>query len=234
MTKKELGDAYNMKLYGSDYELVDGTWVEQEGKPEYEWYEQANLIEQHLLDNGVDSLQTVDGRISNVAGVSISADGILELAQEAVELAKQGKFQAVHCVADDLYMASMIMDRKGNISELELDVLQGDPNGETFTWKEMTKQELGELYGMKGIGTAYEFVDGNWVASDEKTSLEWYEQANLITDYIEANGWNQDLQALADRGATIDGTTLIDDLAGVTVRSQTLFDVLSILFEHPN
>ncbi len=232
MTKKELGDDYNMKTYGTAYELVDGEWVEQTGeKPEYEWYEQAALIEAYWLENGVDSVETIDGRISNVAGVTIKDGGYLALAQEAVELAKSGTFQAIYCSADDLYIATMQQDKDGEILSLELDVLQGSPDGDTFAWRDQTKQELGDEYGMKGVGGSYNFVDGAWVASDEKATLEWYEQANLITTYIMENGWNEDLAAIGSRGGTIDGTTLIDDLAGVTVRSQTLYDVLAELFE---
>ncbi len=232
LTKKELADNYNMKSYGTRYELVEGTWVVKTGeKPENEWYEQANLIEEYLLENGVNSVETVEERISNVAGVTITNEGYLALALEAVELAKAGKFQALLCASDDIYITSMEMDSKGEFINLMLDVLQGQPDGETFAWNGKTKQELGDDYGMKGIGSEYEFVGGEWVSSDEKTSLEWYEQANLITDYIETNGWDENLAAIAGRGGTIDGTALIDDLAGVTVHSQTLYDVLTELFE---
>ena len=235
LTKKQLGDDYNMKLYGTKYDLVDGEWVEVEGeKPEYEWYEQVNLIENYLLDNGVDSVQVIDERVSNVAGVTIKEDSYIDLAADAVELAKIGKFQAIYCSSDDLYIASMTYDKNGNISDLTLDVLQGKPNGENFAWSESTKQELGEEYGMEGLGSAFDYIDGEWVESDEKTVLEWYEQANLITDYIEANGFDENLEALAGRGGTIDGTTLLDDLAGVTIRTQTYYDVLTALFEKTN
>jgi major membrane immunogen (membrane-anchored lipoprotein) len=232
MTKKELGDAYNMKLYGTKFELVNGEWVENgEESPEYEWYEQANLIEEYLLENGVDSIELIDGRISNVAGVTINDSGYLALAEEALNLAKAGKFQAILCSNDDLYIATMEKDAEGEMISLMLDVLQGNPNGETFAWSEQTKQQAGDDYGMKGIGPAYEFVGGEWVISDGKTSLEWYEQANLITDYILANGFNENLEALANRGGTIDGTTLINDLAGATIQTQTLYDVLAELFD---
>ncbi len=231
LTKKELEYEYGMKLYGTGYDLIDGTWVNNEESPENEWHEQAYLIEQHLLEFGIESIETIDGRFSNVAGVTITESGIINLVTEALEMAKTGTFQAFLCSSDDLYIATMTMSQSGEISDLVLDVLQGDPDGNTFAWNTMTKQEQKEAYGMKGVGTAYEFMDGTWVASDEKTSLEWYEQANLITDYILANGWDENLQALAERGATIDGTTLIDDLAGVTIRSQTLYDVLTELFQ---
>ncbi|MCK4551652.1 MAG: hypothetical protein KAU02_01955 [Tenericutes bacterium] len=235
LTKKELADDYNMKLFGTKYELVEGTWVEQtDEKPDNEWYEQANLVEAYLLENGIDSIEIVDERFSNVAGVTIKDSSYTALAAEALNLAKAGKFQAILCAYGDFYIASMNYDKDGNISNLELDVLQADPDGETFVWNEKTKQELASDYGMEGIGAAYEFVGGEWVASDEKTSLEWYEQANLITDYIEVNGFDEDLQALAGRGGTIDGTTLLDDLAGATVHTQTLYDVITALFEKTN
>ncbi|MBI9009754.1 MAG: hypothetical protein JEZ05_06970 [Tenericutes bacterium] len=232
MTKKELMNDYGMKSYGSQYELIDGVWVENEdGTPENEWYEQAELIEAYLLENGVESVEVIDGRISNVAGVTIKDGGYLALALEAVNLAKAGKFQALLCTSDDLYIATMEKDANGEMTSLMLDVLQGNPTGDTFAWSELTKQEKGDDYGMKGTGGKLAFVDGEWIASDGKTTLEWHEQANLITDYILANGWNQNLEALAGRGATIDGTTLITDLAGATIHTQSYFDVLAELFD---
>lgn len=235
-TKKELGDLYKMKDFGKGLELVDGEWVETGEKPENEWYEQAALMEEFLLENGVDSLETVkdsddNERISNVAGVTIKDGGYSDLAMEAVELAKAGTFQAIVCKDDDLYIAKMMKSEDDDIESLMLDVLKGNPDGNTFMWSEKTKQEAGVEYSMKNVGKAYEFSDGTWVETDEKTSLEWFEQANLITDYIIANGWNDNLAALAGRGGTLDGTTLLDDLAGATIHTQTYYDVLKDLFD---
>ncbi len=237
MTKKELGDDYNMKSYGTGMELVDGAWVETDGKPENEWYEQAALIEAYLLENGVESLETIadaneDERISNVAGVTIKDGGYSTLAMEAVELAKAGTFQAIVCKDDDLYIAKMTQAANGDMESLMLDVLKGDPDGDTFAWAAQTKQEQGEDYGMSMYGDGLEFVDGAWVETGETSVLEWYEQANLITDYVMANGWNEDLAPLQDRSGTLDGTTLVDDLAGATIRTQTYYDVLAILFDN--
>jgi major membrane immunogen (membrane-anchored lipoprotein) len=233
MTKKELLDDYNMKSYGDQYELIDGVWVvNEDASPENEWYEQAELIEAYLLENGVDSVEVIDGRISNVAGVTIKDGGYLALAVEAVNLAKAGKFQAVLCAGDDLYIATMEQDAEGEMTSLMLDVLQGNPDGDTFAWSDLTKQEKGDDYGMKGLGGKLAFVDGEWIASDGKTTLEWYEQANLITDYILANGWNENLEALAGRGGTIDGTTLVTELAGATIHTQSYFDLLAELFDN--
>lgn len=231
-TKKELAGEYGMKGVGPKYELTDGEWVITKGATsEKEWFEQAKLIEDYLLENGVDSVEVIDNRISNIAGVTIKDGGYLDLAVEAVNLAKAGTFQAILCSGTDLYIAKMETDDKGEMSSLVLDVLQSDASDDTFAWNDKTKQELGNDYGMKGIGAGYEFADGAWTTNGDKSALEWFEQAKLITDYIVANGWNDDLSAIAGRGGTIDGTTLIDDLAGVTVHSQTLYDVLAELFE---
>lgn len=159
-TKKELGNEYGMKAVS---------------EIEKEWFEQAAAIEAFLLENGVDSVETDDeSYITNITGVSMKDGGYTQLAAAALELAKEGKFQAIHTSNDDLTVATMIVDSKGNFTELLLDVLQGRPDGETFTWRDKTKQELGFEYGMVERGGA---------------TLEWFEQAELITDYITENGW---------------------------------------------
>ncbi|MDR4968516.1 MAG: hypothetical protein RG740_02725, partial [Acholeplasmataceae bacterium] len=151
MTKKELGDDYGMVTEPD----------------QLEWYEQAALIEAHLLENGVDSITfDNDGYTTDLgASVSITVDQYIKLAQEAVELAKLGKFQAVYTSGTDLYSAHMIVTPKGEIEELLLDVRQStrDASAGTFVWNEKTKQELGFDYGMVGAG-GYAFVDGAWVA----------------------------------------------------------------------
>ncbi len=215
-TKKELGDDYGMVQFGGAIA---------------EWYVQAEAIEAYWLENGYDSVEVVDGYIDNVAGVTIKDGGYTTLAAEAVQLAKDGKMQAIYCSADDLYIATMTVDAEGNFSDLLIDVLQGSPDGATFAWRTETKQELGDAYGMKGVGGGYTFVDGAWVSSGSPAVLEWYEQVALITDYVTENGWNEDLAALDQRGGTIDGTTLLDDLAGVTIRSGSYYTVLAKLFD---
>jgi major membrane immunogen (membrane-anchored lipoprotein) len=232
-TKKELGDEYGMTSYGPKYELVDGAWVVTEGEnSEYEWYEQAEMIEDFWLNNGVEATETIDGRFSNIAGVTISDSSYSSLALKALELAVAGRFQAILCSADDLYIASMNYSSKGEVTNLMLDVLQGKPTAEGFAWSDKTKQELGDDYGMKLYGDRYEFTEGTWAVVDGETSLyEWYEQANMITDYVEANGWDGTLAPIGGRSGSLDGTTVIDDLAGVTVRTQTLYDVLALLFD---
>jgi len=222
-TKKELGDDYNMVKYGGAIA---------------EWYEQAEAIEAYMLENGTDNVPTkeVDGEIyfDGISGVTMKDGSYVKLAQEALELAKEGKFQAILCEDDDLYIATMTVDKKGNFSDLELDVLQGNPSGDTFAWSDQTKQEKGDTYGMKGVGGGYTFTDGAWVSSGETATLEWYEQAQLITDYITENGFDADLQAIDTRGGSLDGKTLIDDLAGATIHTDSYYEVIGKLFAAAN
>jgi major membrane immunogen (membrane-anchored lipoprotein) len=183
-TKKELGDDYGMAT-------EDG---------QLEWYEQAEALEAHWLANGV-SIDEVDaeGNTDAVTGVTVTVDDYYNLALEAIELAKEGKFQAVYCSSDDLTFASMMVSEKGEVSDLFLDVLQGRPDGATFAFRDQTKQELGNDYGM----------------ATQDGQLEWFEQANALTDYIEANGW------------TMNSTP---EVAGVTVTTDSYFETFDMLF----
>jgi major membrane immunogen (membrane-anchored lipoprotein) len=219
LTKKELGD---------DYGMVD------RGGAIAEWDEQAELIEAYWLENGVDSVTVDDDDvIDNVAGVTIKDGGYLALAQEAVDNAKAGKFQSILATGTDLYSAHLTLPESGELedAELVLDVLQSTTNETegTFEWNPSTKQELGDAYNMKGAG-GYSFEDGEWV-SEGQCELEWYEQAALITDYVKANGWNDNLQPVDSRGGSLDGTSLIDELAGVSIRSGSYYTVLDALFD---
>lgn len=200
-TKVELGDDYNMVAWGGATN---------------EWYAQAKLIEDHWLENGVDSIITNDGDVvDNVAGVTIKDVVYSTLAQEAVENAKEGKFTAIHTAQDDLLFAVMIVDGRGRVDQLLIDVLQGNPSGDTFAWRNKTKQELGADYGMVSMGGA---------------TLEWFKQANLISNYIVENGWHTDLQSIDGKGISLDGQNAIDSLSGVTVRTGNYLDLLEILF----
>jgi len=216
-TKKELGDEYGMEGVGQAYELVDGAWVAvEDGKSTYEWYEQAEMVEAYWLENGVDAMETIDGRISNVSGVTVK-DAYSALALEALENAKAGKVQAFLCEGGyniDFVFASMTIDEDGNVANLVLDVLQGNASGEAFAWDEETKQEKGDEYGMVAVGAEY----------------EWYEQANMLTDYIVVNGWNADLTSIDGSGVSLDGTTVVEGLSGVTVTTDSYLEVLEDLF----
>ncbi len=194
-TKKELGDDYNMVKFGGAIA---------------EWYVQAERIEEFWLENGVDAVTVnAENVIDNVSGVTIKDGGYLALAKEAVELAKEGKFQAVYCSGTDLYSAHMVVTPKGEIESLMLDVLQmnrASTTSGTFQWNAKTKQELGfeykMHYGTSGAAdlTAYQA----WLTANNK--LEWFQQANLITDAIVENGWSANAAENVPAGVTITTT----------------------------
>jgi len=218
-TKKQLGDAYGMVAYGNAVA---------------EWYVQAGHIEAAMLANGVSSITTnaETHKIDNVAGVTMKDGGYLALAAEAVELAKQGKFQSIYCSGTDLYIASMLVS-KGEITELTLDTLQKKSvlaDKTVFEWNAKTKQALGNDYGMKGVGGAYTYANGVWTASDAKSANEWFEQANLITNYVLETGNVYNLRSIGGRGISVNGSTLVDGLAGVTIKTDGYITVLTDLF----
>jgi hypothetical protein len=203
-TKKELGDDYGMK---------DSSEI---GK---EWWEQAEAIEAFWLENGVDAMthNAETNAIDNITGVSIK-DAYTVAANLALANAKAGKFVSIYCSGSDLYSAEMTLTDKGEIDTLVLDVLQAnkDKVAGTFAWKDQTKQELGYAYGMhktaSGTTTEAEYIA--WLEANDK--LEWFEQANLITADIIANGWS---------------TTASENVpAGVTITSTGYYAVLSTLF----
>ncbi len=243
-TKKELGNDYHMKGTGPKYELKDGKWSVVEGaKCEKEWFEQAALIEAKWLKDGVDSVTTkADAtgapRIDNVAGVTLKDGGYIKLAKEAVANAKAGKFVVYkvglsYAGAAEVYSATLTVE-KGKAKELVLDTLQSKTNAETgVVWNAKTKQQLGAEYGMKNVGPKYEFKDGKWSVVEGKCEKEWNEQAKIIQDYVIKN-YSTKLAPIAGRGATLDGTTLLDGFAGVTVNTGTYFELIHAAYKLAN
>lgn len=197
-TKKELGTNYGMVEYGG---------------ATLEWYEQAELLEAYWLENGYDAAVVTDGEFTNVAGVTISDGGYTALAAEAVQQAKDGVFKAytlgVSHGLGQIIWAELTVDEDGEATDLVLDTLQGDldTSGEEAAqvWKAQSKQELGDDYGMVEYGGA---------------TLEWFEQANLITDYILDNG--------LPTSFTVAG---VDDLSAVTISTGDYELVLPAVFD---
>lgn len=216
-TKVELGNDYGMK---------DNSDIDKE------WFEQAVSLENFWLENGLDAVETdQDGYIDNVTGASFR-DSYTAVAKKALEHAKVGKFISIYTSGTDLYFAEMVLKTNGDIESLILDVRQKVRSTDgSFEWNENTKLDLGDDYGMKGVGGGYTFENGVWVASGTQASLEWYEQVNLIIQYILDNGWSNNLQPINNRGGSLDGTTLIDELSGATIRTGGYYAVLRQLFE---
>jgi hypothetical protein len=252
-TKVELG--FNYKMHYNTYRnsltdpataTIEGYQVWLTANNKNEWHTQAALIEAYWLANGVAAMEydATSKVISNVAGVTVKNSGYTALALEAIENARAGKFQAIKATGTDLYIASMIKAENGTISELKLDVRQlftARTDKSKFEWNVATKQELGFMYKMHyntyrnsltDPATATQAGYEAWLTANNR--LEWFQQANIITDYIMANGWNASYQAVpatsAGIGMSLDGVTPISATAGVTIKSQSYFDVLSYLF----
>ncbi len=235
-TKKELGADYGMAGVGPKYKFEGGEWsVVPDAKCEKEWHEQAALIEAKWLADGVESVTTTDSRIDNVAGVTLKDGGYTKLAKEAVANAKAGKFVVYkiglsYSGAAEVYSATLTVE-KGKAKALVIDTRQSKVNATTgLAWNAKTKQELGAEYAMKGVGPKYEFQDGAWVVVEGNCELEWNEQAELIQNYVLKN-YNKNLKAVAERGGSLDGTTLIDDFAGVTVKTETYFELIHAVYK---
>ncbi|MFA6801694.1 MAG: hypothetical protein WCR19_06260, partial [Acholeplasmataceae bacterium] len=163
-----------------------------------------------------------------VTGVSITVDAIYDLALEAIDNAKAGKFTALGFSADDLYSVSMTVSKKGVVSDLLIDVLQGKPSAGVFAWNTSTKQELGYEYKMFYSSYVASLTDSTsatidgyktWLTANSK--LEWFEQVALITDYVMANGYSSDL-----------ATSSADALSGATITTTVYYSMLDDIFAY--
>ncbi len=246
-TKKELGYNYKMhyssyraSLYNVDDATIEGyaNWLETNNM--LDWFGQAALIETYWLENGVDATEVnEDGDFINIASVSVSNDNYVQLAQDAILLAKEGKFQALLCEGTDLYIATMNVSDKGVVSNLLLDVQQAQKSVTegTFVWKEHTKQQLRYSYKMHYSSYTSSLTDPSLATVEgyeawihETDYLEWFEQVGLICDYIMEHGFSKNLQSIDGDGVSIDGMNPIDSVSSVSISTDDYFHVLDILF----
>ena len=204
LTKNELGDAYNMKLYGG---------------AKYEWYEQAAALADYAVGKTVEELRA--GAVSE-SGYAADADlatmatiylgGYVSAIEKAVANAQYLGAQAgdelkVAITASLADSSSWNEENEGN-AQLNLDVAAVTVSAEVITSCAIdslqakvpfrnggvegmptefpTKNELGEAYGMKAWGSA---------------TYEWNEQAANFAAYITG-------KTLAEvQGIAIDETT---------------------------
>jgi len=194
-SKKELAYDYRMhdparSMSEEDYKA----WLKDNNK--LEWFEQANLIEEQFLANGV-------GSIDGITGVTIVDGGYSRLAAKAVENAKAGIYTAfeesVHDGAAMLTWVEITVNSKGKIESYNIDALQGKIEDGKHVWNEKSKKELAYDYRMHDPARSMSEADyKTWLKENNK--LEWFEQANLIEAHF-----------LANKAGSIDGIT------GVTI-----------------
>lgn len=233
-TKKELKFDYGMKDVGPRYEFKDGAWKVVEGKTsEKEWFEQAELLEAKWLKDGVDSLtltKDADGaeRIDNVAGVTLKDGGYIKLAKQAVENARAGKVVVFKTGlskggAAEIYFVEATFNKEGKATEIVIDTRQSKVDGEKgLVWNEKTKQELGFEYRMHYLDYQATLEEGDegtiegykaWLKDNNE--LEWFEQVAKIS---------------ADVVATQKSTAPADAIAGVTVVTDTYYELIANAF----
>ncbi|MDD4243296.1 MAG: hypothetical protein PHG08_03200 [Bacilli bacterium] len=197
-TKKQLGYEYYMFPQSGRMENgeldVEGyiEWLRVNNKKE--WFEQAKILEQFMLNEGIEKVEIDENnKTTNVTGVTISVKTYVDLAEEAVNLAKAGKLQAVSGYdSGDIVWATADINRFKTITNFKLDVLQGKYQNATFVFNEKSKQELGYEYYM--FPQSGKKVDGvldvegykEWLKSNNKK--EWFEQAYLICQEFAENG----------------------------------------------
>lgn len=241
-TKKELGYLYGMHNTPAEgYTPQDLTT--EAGLAAYkkhladnnlkEWFEQAELVEKALVEKGVDGVTKNDKTvIDNVAGVTIKDGNYTTLAKEAVKLAKEGKTNVFLTSGTNIVWVTAEVDAKGKFTSLQLNTLQGSVQEGKFVWNEKNKQELGYLYGMHNPREGgFDLKTDQGLADykkhlEENNKLEWFQQANLITDFVLANG----VDAL--KVGTDNKVSGVDALAKVTIKVNDYHKVLTELYKN--
>ncbi|HOA79077.1 MAG TPA: hypothetical protein PKO39_06465 [Bacilli bacterium] len=235
-SKKELGYLYGMHRFDAELpNLSDPAnleaykeWLEENNK--LEWFEQAELIEKYWLENGVKDPKE-GGDLSYISGVTITDNDYVAVAREAVKNAKAGKTQVVTTNGSDLVWVTAKINKDGKLAELQIDTRQGVKGDDgKFVWKEKTKQEEQYLYGMhfRDSGIEGDLTDDDVMAEykewlEENNKLEWFEQVDLLTEYVLKNGLT---------GFSLDGDKIKKDddtpeaLAGITVTAIHYYNVI--------
>lgn len=217
-TKNELGDSYNMKLYGG---------------AKYEWYQQAEFLCQYVIGKTADQLRNgavneagkaADTDLATKATITIApyVDAIIAAVENAKHLgAEAGDSLSLACTGSlgssasagektgnaqlDLDVVAL-SQKDGIITSCVLDSLQAkvafDTTGAISTdinQAPKTKTELGDSYNMKLYGGA---------------KYEWYQQAASFSSYVTGKTADQVLgiavnEATKPTGADLTATVTI-------------------------
>ena len=203
-----------------------------------EWFEQAAIIEAHFLANGPELQVNEEKYIQNLAGVTVADGNYSKLAKQAVENAKAGVTYVLvsPSTGSDIIWVKAEVDSDGKFTSLELNTLQGRVTEGKFAWDAQTKQQKGYLYGMHNVNkaaigytkqtlTTTEGMNAYKAMLDAQNLLEWFEQANLITDYVLANGLSN-----VKVGENRKLENPVQALTGVTIYVDSYHKVLTTLY----
>ncbi len=190
--KKTLKEDYGMKAAGSDLE----------------WYEQAALVEEYIVENQDLDITLEDGYTDAIAGVSIHVDEMVELFNEATGSTTSGELE------DGIYYAEEeeFSGRTGWKYHVVLTVEDGEFvdarwNGTNIVPQTPKyEQSVNGDYGMVEFGGAI---------------APWYEQADATIDYFLEN---QTVEVPEDFYTSEDGHT--DAIAGVTIHVVEFYELV--------
>lgn len=188
-TKNELGDAYNMKLYGG---------------AKYEWYEQADALAQYAVGKTVAELR--EGAV-NESGKAADADlaskatihlggyvGAIEAAvANAQFLGAQAGDELRLAVLAKLSSSTPPTDEKNGNAQLDCDVTALTMNGDVITSCYIDSLQAKVAFDMvgaitsdisSGIATKNELGEGYNMKLYGGAKYEWYEQAASFAAYV--------------------------------------------------
>jgi major membrane immunogen (membrane-anchored lipoprotein) len=253
-TKKELG--YQYAMHNSDN--AEFSYVKQDlntdaGLAAYkaylkkadkkEWFEQAEELEKFFFKNGPETAKVNDKNVfvDVAAGVTIKDGSYTKLAKEAIKLAEEGKAQVVTTDKNSIIWVTAKVAKDGKFTELELNTLQGKLTEGKWAWNAKNKQELGYAYNMHNPRVAgvltYDTTTTEgiaaykaYMAAQTPVKKEWFEQADMLTDYVLVNGVsNLKVKAVGAEGAgKLDAAPTA--LSAVSITASEYLNVLTKLY----
>ena len=238
-SKRQKGYNYHMHWYSyspttsSPSEEGYIAWLKANNK--LEWFEQMDVLEEYILQNGTDSVNiNSNNKFENVAGVSVTDYGYVELIKEAINNAKNGIVKSFTVKGKDVILASANIDNNGDLNNVVLDTIEGVVDGSgNFSWSEQTKNEKGYNYHMHWYSylstTSSSSEEGyiEWLKANNK--LEWFEQAALI-----AKAWEEDHSIKATNGKfdTINSVSISDALYIETLNKLVSYQNKTSQYKH--
>jgi len=199
--ENEEGEIEDKDLLKEEYGMVE------KSDAELEWYEQAELVEEYIVENQDLDIPLEDGYTDAIAGVSIHVDTMVELFNEAV-----GGSSSSGELEDGIYYAEQ--DEFGGTGwKYHVILTVEDGKFVDAQWKGTNRvpqtnkydQSVNGDYGMVEYGDA---------------SAPWFEQADATIDYFLEN---QSVEVSEDFYTDEEGHT--DAIAGVSVHVVEFFEL---------
>lgn len=185
---------------------TDGEYPMVEAGAQSEWYEQAELVEEYLLEtqDPTDINYNDEGETDDIAGVSIGVDDFFILAEKALNDGQvaQGDYK------DGFYYAQEDEFDEGFKSFVHIAVKNGSIVGVDFNG--IPEEEDADDKYHHSLSGDYGMVEH----SDAQS--EWHEQAKLAAEYLIETQDPTKIEYINEDGQT-------DDIAGVSIKIKDYF-----------